>query len=310
MISYLNSRLTRFFYYRNTFIYRVLRFISRRLIVYGYRLQTKMKWVFGEEATCDSMGVALSVSLKDLKGFSLWIEGSAQFEKIDYLVHAIQSYSHSGPIGFIDCGANYGEFLGVLTEDVKIQYWLAIEPNPLVNCQLEKTLSTLSAQEVSSPTTFDLKKLAIVPADGAASLQLHFNPYYSGGGSLVESFSTGNSESISVETLSVSNAIKLVAEKVQAKLITIKIDVEGFEFELLPGFITELKTRNLDFLILFETHIKDLSALGQLQSILKTVKSHKIVYPRKLAGTDLLSSEAPFTQYDIALASWDLPKVF
>ena len=306
LISAINSRLIRFFYHRSHLFYRALRFFLRRDILIGFRLQPKMEKLWGTEGRCDSMGVPLFVSLSDLKGYSLWIEGTAQFEKIEFLASALAKLSKPGPAAFIDCGANYGEFLALLNSGAPISHWTALEPNPNVNAKLEKTLNALKENKKYSHIFFDLEKKAVVPAGESSLINLHFNPAYSGGGSLLKDFSSGNSQSLQVATVAIPQIFSKILSFSKPSVVVIKIDVEGYEFELLPAFLQELRTHHLDYLILFETHLKDVKMRSKLQVLIKDTVDQQVVYPQKYAALNLLSGEIPLTQYDIAIASWKL----
>jgi FkbM family methyltransferase len=304
ILSAFVSRVARFFYYRSQFFYRAWRFPIRRLIRFGYALARKMG--VSSEVRCDSIGTPICVSLKDLKGFSLWVEGTAQFEKIDYLQRCLETKPQSGPAVFVDCGANYGEFLSLLARTNSIEKWIAVEPNPFVNSCLEKTLASLAGNLQFGQVRFQLHKSAIVPNAGAQDIQLHFNPYYSGGGSIVKSFSTGNTQSVPVSTVSIPQIIESIPKETQAHLAVIKIDVEGFEFELLPTFLDELQKYKLGYVILFETHLKTAEDVSKLRQIVARTSGHKVVYPPKHENLNLSTSEIPLTQYDIAIASWKI----
>ncbi len=304
ILSAFVSRVARFFYYRSQFFYRAWRFPIRRLIRGGYALAHKLG--ITSEVRCDSIGTPLYVSLKDLKGFSLWVEGTAQFEKIDYLQKCLETKPQSNSVVFIDCGANYGEFLSLLARSRSISKWISVEPNPFVNSCLEKTLADLSKDSKFGQTKFQLHKSAIVPADGVKDIQLHFSPYYSGGGSIVKSFSTGNTQSVPVSTVSISSIIRSVAKDFGHALAVIKIDVEGFEFDLLPTFLDQLQEHQMGYLILFETHLKTSADVEKLRNIVARTSGQKVVYPPKHENLNLSSGNIPLTQYDIAIASWKI----
>ena len=109
-----------------------------------------------------------------------------------------------------------------------------------------------------------------------------------------------------VDTISIPQIFSLLFSKVAPTVVVIKIDVEGYEFELLPAYLQELRTRKIDYLILFETHLKNSEMRAQFQKLLSGTVDQQVVYPKKYSGVNLLSDQLPLTQYDIAIASWKL----
>ncbi len=286
-------------YYRNLFLYRAFRFPVIRLI----RLLHKMivNFNLNPSGKVDCFGVELSVALKDKKGLTLYVEGSAQFDKIFYFEKLIQSQSQE-PSVFIDCGANYGEFLCLASRLPGVKKWYALEPNPFVNSYLEKTIKELSESSKASKTEFHLLKSAIVPEESNERVMLHFNPFYSGGASLLEGYSQDNSKKLEVSSISIAKLLDAATLQENLKSIILKIDIEGFEFEILPTFIKEFKARNLHYSILFETHINSQESLSRLIEVAQLCPVVKFVDPKIYRGNTGISQNLEFNQYEIFLS--------
>lgn len=161
---------------------------------------------------------------------------------------------------FIDIGANYGEFSAILSSHFKNIF--SIEPNPLITTCLKKTLSNLSTKE---------NQICLIDKacteSSVGSIPFEITVDYSGGNHIIQK-NEGSTKSIlsslqkfyiEVKKISVESILKMAKEKIKERKlnnnISIKIDVEGCEYQILKGIQSIDKRNHFDFqkvLIMFE----------------------------------------------------------
>ncbi len=162
---------------------------------------------------------------------------------------------------FIDIGANYGEFSALLYSHFKNIF--SIEPNPLITTCLKKTLSNLSTKK---------NQIYVIDKACSASSDEGLVPFeitvdYSGGNHIIHKNEVSTKSTLSslqkfyieVKKISIESILKLAKEKIEERKlnnnISIKMDVEGFEYEILEGIQSLHKRKVFDFqkvLIMFE----------------------------------------------------------
>ncbi len=138
----------------------------------------------------------------------------------------------------IDIGANYGEFSGILSNHFQLIY--AVEPNPLIKSCLRKTFNNV---KLDSSNIKIIDKACTKKSNEIVNFNI--DVAYSGGNHIINNKYLENSSfsffsrnySIEIETISpediIRNALDLIIKRNLKKSISIKIDVEGSEAEIL-----------------------------------------------------------------------------
>lgn len=232
--------------------------------------------------------IPLNVNIKDLKGYMMFLESSNQHDKVASLVNVSNSYDH-GRHGFIDIGANYGEFLGVRKFASRIESSVHVEPNPRVFPYLSQTIS----ENFSSAAKVCALNKAVVADSQTKSVTLFVDKNYSGGGSLLPS---ENKKLEKVEAEAV-DTLQLIRDFSHYDLILVKIDIEGYEVKLFPYLLPGLVDTGKKFAVLFETHIKDLEWAEKLDSLIQQHQlKFEVIYPKDqmmnhFTGQDLIGKQ-------------------
>lgn len=243
----------------------------------------------------------LSLNMRDLRGWTLFIEGSAQVEKIRVL-KSLTTFVDD--FAFIDVGANYGEFINVIDFDnvAKMEKCLLIEANPLVFSLLVKTLEVLSFSEADKKKICAINRALVEDGNPSKTVTFLTNEKYSGGGSLLKTHSQSNKLQLVIPTVRVSEALSSLSISPATALI-IKMDIEGYELTVLPDITNYLKQSSIsDFAILFEIHLKrnDSHSFEKLRQLLDENYMY-MIFPNisVLTKVDLLLDG----QYDFLLLS-------
>lgn len=139
----------------------------------------------------------------------------------------------------IDIGANYGEFVVAISDfDIPI---FAIEANPYVYQYLKTTCGTLK----------NVHAYSFAVSDKEGKGEFKFNPYESGSASLVQndSYSHMRFKKIKVRTNTLDAFISGRGEGFPKSFIA-KIDVEGFEEQVLKGMAKMMECADWWYIIL------------------------------------------------------------
>lgn len=167
------------------------------------------------------------VSARDYRGYRVWQTRGSQKEK----VKIIERLSTSGPSAFFDVGANYGEF-SIMPASMGV-YCLMFEPNPLVFSFLQQTMAPYPMA----------RPIPQAVGSGCGSATFSFCRAASGSGSLAaqtpmrEARYLGRTnllDKIDIVITTLDQVVK--SEGVDlSKGVVLKIDVEGFEREVMTG---------------------------------------------------------------------------
>lgn len=143
----------------------------------------------------------------------------------------------------LDVGANEGDFIATVLENSHKIKCIGIEPHPRIFARLEARFAEQRAR-------VELLNIGAGGEDGTLNLY----DYSDGGGSphasvfkeVIEDIHKGAAQSWQVP---VRRLDPIVAER-GAKVSLVKIDVEGFEFEVLKGLSQTLKEQNVKYVII------------------------------------------------------------
>jgi FkbM family methyltransferase len=245
----------------------------------------------------------LNINTKDLRGWTLLVEGSAQAQKINVLRNLTSFVER---FTFVDIGANYGEFLNVIDESnvSKLESCLLIEANPFVFSFLIRTIEALPFEEKVKNKIRASNRALVEDKNVLETCIFLTNQKYSGGGSLLKTHSRANDLEIRVQPVTVTEALSGLADPPQTDFI-IKIDIEGYELNVLPDITNYLKRTAANFAILFEIHLDrhDLASVEKLKELTKTNHVYEI-FPNISGNFDV--DNLPNGQYDLLLLSPDL----
>lgn len=150
------------------------------------------------------------------------------------LMGAVHDLCESAPTSlFIDVGANYGEFVAWVAPHV--EKTIAVEPMPEVFHMLQRSFSDNST----------VHTVPIALADSPSQLEIFYRPGYSGGSSFSRdivanigaSFVSRRSPTMAhvVDVSTLDRLLAAMSIDVRGVGVVLKIDVEGFEQEVLRG---------------------------------------------------------------------------
>jgi FkbM family methyltransferase len=170
-------------------------------------------------------GHRIAINVRDFRAYRIWRLGGSQQDK----VRLVASLCAEGPGLFIDVGANYGEFslfpaaLGLCC--------IAIEPNPEVAACLRETFADRANVQV----------IEAAASNRGGSTHFFFCDRATGSGSLVRDIPAGEARGLSARThertVRAVTLDDLVGDMavVRTRGLVLKVDVEGFEREVLEG---------------------------------------------------------------------------
>lgn len=167
----------------------------------------------------------IAIDVADFRAYRVWRLGGSQEHK----VRLVAELCGARPALFIDVGANYGEF-SLMPARLGVRC-IAIEPNPRVAACLRETFAGQGNVSV----------IEAVASNRAGSATFFFCETATGSGSLARSIPAGEAQDFSARTqartVRAVTLDELVAdpETVRAHGLLLKIDVEGFEQEVLEG---------------------------------------------------------------------------
>jgi FkbM family methyltransferase len=170
-------------------------------------------------------GHRIAVNIRDFRAYRIWRLGGSQGDK----VRLVAALCKARPGLFIDVGANYGEF-SLIPAALGVPC-LAIEANPGVAACLRETFAGRDHVQI------------VEAAAGSASgtTTFFFCDSATGSGSLARDIPAGEAQGFSAITHARSvRAVTLDElaagnDAVRAHGLVLKIDVEGFEREVLEG---------------------------------------------------------------------------
>lgn len=198
-------------------VYNKIRFALWRTI--SVRRHGERRWIIAH-------GRRMRVKCQDWRGYWLSRNRGSQHA----LVRVWRGLAQATPDIAIDVGANYGEFTGAAVDVVK--RIVAIEANPsLVICLKETFADSVNVEIVAAAAGHE-----------NGSTVLYLKPSMSGYSSVLREFVAENRSPAGIEEALTAVSIKQVAvsdlmreRAIQAASAIIKIDVEGFEKEVLMG---------------------------------------------------------------------------
>lgn len=170
-------------------------------------------------------GHRIAIEVGDFRAYRIWRLGGSQREK----VRALAALCESRPGLFIDVGANYGEF-SLIPAALGLPC-IAIEPNPRVGVCLRETFAGRSNVQV----------LDVAASNRSGTTTFFFCESATGSGSLARDIPAGEARDFSASIQ--ARAVRAVTldelagetEAVRTHGLVLKIDVEGFEKEVLEG---------------------------------------------------------------------------
>lgn len=174
----------------------------------------------------------LHVNGDDFRAYRIWRLGGSQKVKVELL----RRLCEARPRLFIDVGANYGEF-SIIPAEMGISC-LAVEANPRVAACLRNTLSHYP----------NVSMVEAAAGDHAGSATFYYCTNASGSGSLASGTPAVEAEffSKSVNTITIPmytiDELAAIANIQSTDGVLLKIDVEGFEEEVLAGASQLLRT--------------------------------------------------------------------
>jgi FkbM family methyltransferase len=170
-------------------------------------------------------GHRIAVDVADFRAYRIWRLGGSQAEK----VQLVAALCEARPGLFIDVGANYGEF-SLIPAALGIPC-LAIEANPRVAACLRETFAACTNVSI----------VEAAASNRAGTTTFFFCESATGSGSLARDIPAGEAKDFSATTQArtvTSVTLDELAkgrEAVRARGFVLKIDVEGFEREVLEG---------------------------------------------------------------------------
>lgn len=166
----------------------------------------------------------LFIKVDDFRGYRIWRLGGTQKEKVGI----VATLCRTKLARFVDVGANYGEF-SLAPASVGVSC-LVVEPNPELAACLRKTFAGFGNVTV----------LEAAASNRSGNVSFHFCARASGSGSLAEGIPHGEAERFGEPTRATTvRAVTL--DELHRGLpavpggLVLKIDVEGFEREVLEG---------------------------------------------------------------------------
>jgi FkbM family methyltransferase len=168
-------------------------------------------------------GHRIAIDVADFRAYRIWRLGGSQAEK----VRLVAALCGARPALFIDVGANYGEF-SLIPAALGIPC-LAIEANPRVAACLRQTFA-------GRPNVTVVEAAA---SNRAGSATFFFCESATGSGSLARDIPAGEARDFSAatqaRTVSSVTLDELTRGHDPGRGLVLKIDVEGFEKEVLEG---------------------------------------------------------------------------
>jgi FkbM family methyltransferase len=178
---------------------------------------------------------------------SFFIKKGTQISKVNKIINICKKNKVTL---YLDCGANYGEFTIPMIDYASRV--VAIEPNPLVNTCLKLSCASFSNVEVVT---------AAIHKIDSEFVMLTIDPEYSGGSSLLDHMPKINFRhpigvapnyfNVLVPTISIRTLLNKYTDHLAN--ILIKIDIEGYEPELLEDICSNLEILR-EYTIIFEYH--------------------------------------------------------
>jgi FkbM family methyltransferase len=170
-------------------------------------------------------GHRIAIDVADFRGYRIWRLGGSQTEK----VRLVAGLCEAQPALFIDVGANYGEF-SLIPASLGIRC-LAIEANPGVAACLRETFA-------GRPNVSVVEAAA---SNRGGNTTFFFCESATGSGSLARDIPAGEAKDFSATTQARTvpcvtlDELTNEREALRARGVVLKIDVEGFEKEVLEG---------------------------------------------------------------------------
>ncbi len=164
----------------------------------------------------------------------------------------------------LDIGGNLGQFSITFARLHKNAQIDVFEPNPIIFKMLKRNASNLSK----------LRLFNYGIADGKTTQEMYFEPGRSGIGSFVKE-NAGNKEKLKKITIKTTNDIPAITKRGRYDLI--KIDVEGFEYEVLKR-LTNLKTKYLFIEVSSQGRTKSYEHSEMMEIIKKNFGEFDIVH--------------------------------
>lgn len=210
--------------------------------------------VSSTEFEAEFFGLKYKGNLNSFVDWSVYFYGAYEKEYLYFLRDLIKD--SSGPV-FIDVGANVGNHSMFMSQYCKEVY--AFEPNPNVRKRLEEKI------KINAKTNVHVHGFGL--ADKDADLQF-FSPKGAnqGTGSFVPEYSQNNEAGL---VLKVVNADKYLFELGLSKIDLIKIDVEGFERNVLTGLRDVMQKYRPKLTVEYSaTTMKSFASLEELAGLL------------------------------------------
>jgi FkbM family methyltransferase len=170
-------------------------------------------------------GHRVSIDVGDFRAYRIWRLGGSQAEK----VRLIAALCEAHPALFIDVGANYGEFT-LIPAALGVRC-IAVEPNPGVAACLRETFAGRANVDV----------VEAVASNRGGTATFYFCGSATGSGSLARDIPAGEARDFSAatdaRTVPATTLDELTAgvDAVRTQGVVLKVDVEGFEKEVLEG---------------------------------------------------------------------------
>lgn len=170
----------------------------------------------------------------------------------DYFEQDIRSWLSTPTVKdiFIDIGANRGIYSIIAPTFYGYKHVHAFEPNPEVISILEKNITLNNLNDKVTIHNYGL-------GDISGEVSFVYDPLHKGGGQIINTEQTTNTMRVPIKVFD-----SAIPSSEAAKISFIKIDTEGFEFNVLSGMRTTLETMQTGSCIMVES--SDVNKLTEL----------------------------------------------
>jgi len=194
--------------------------------------------------------------------YGLWLSGQKDDATYGYCLKSYRNDLHKilegikSEIAFVDIGANIGVFSLIARKNKKVTRILSFEPDPVTYSFLDRNTNLWSS------TKLEIFNVAIGSSSRTAFLSQHEK--HSGAASIISDVQNGQMAKV-VNMIGPEELSQLLFQ-IKVPLF-IKIDVEGFELEVLKSLVgTDFFSSISSFFIEFDLDMGDVELSGQFLS--------------------------------------------